>query len=220
VLAVFQCVTLEGWSEIQRQMQQTFSYAIFLFFVPLVLIGAFFLLNLTLAVINSKFTEEHKKQQTKDLNEMNKIKSKLHQGDNELEMAMKSKDEMSIAQYITARIYAKKMIEFLRMRQEIKRIENERMQKVKAQQKAEKMQRRVIVGQKAAPPRKTSVQAKAVDILSPQSSSNGGKSIELQKALSNQAPSKSDQLGTNVIKEEEEEQHDDHSEQEQLDKEI
>jgi hypothetical protein len=31
-----------------------------------------------------------------------------------------SKDEMSISQFITARIYAKKMIEFLRMRQQIK----------------------------------------------------------------------------------------------------
>ena len=39
---------------------------------------------------------------------------------------------MSIAQFITARIYAKKMIEFLRMRQEIKRIERERLEKVKA----------------------------------------------------------------------------------------
>lgn len=70
VLAVFQCVTLEGWSDIQRQMQQAFTYYIFLFFLPLVLIGAFFLLNLTLAVINSKFTEEHNKQQKKDLDDM------------------------------------------------------------------------------------------------------------------------------------------------------
>lgn len=60
-LAVFQCVTLEGWSDVQRQMQQAFATWIWFFFVPLVLIGAFFLLNLTLAVINSKFTEAHKK---------------------------------------------------------------------------------------------------------------------------------------------------------------
>ena len=38
---------------------------------------------------------------------------------------------MSIAQFITARIYAKKMIEFLRMRQEIKRIEHDRMMKMR-----------------------------------------------------------------------------------------
>ena len=53
------------------------------------------------------------------------------QMDDELETAIANKDEMSIAQFITARIYAKKMIEFLRMRQEIKRIELERIEKVK-----------------------------------------------------------------------------------------
>ena len=85
VLAVFQCVTLEGWSDIQRQMQQCFTYYIFMFFLPLVLIGAFFLLNLTLAVINSKFTEEHNKQQKKDLDALKTLKPGINQGDNELE---------------------------------------------------------------------------------------------------------------------------------------
>lgn len=59
LLCVFQSVTLEGWSDVQRQMQQTYSQLIPLYFLPLVFIGAFFLLNLTLAVINSKFTEAH-----------------------------------------------------------------------------------------------------------------------------------------------------------------
>ena len=40
-------------------LQKSFNSLSFLFFVPLVFIGAFFLLNLTLAVIKSKFTEEH-----------------------------------------------------------------------------------------------------------------------------------------------------------------
>ena len=40
--------------------QQTYSQFVFLFFVPLVFIGAFFLLNLTLAVINSSFNENNK----------------------------------------------------------------------------------------------------------------------------------------------------------------
>ena len=34
-----------------------YTYYAFLFFVPMVFIGAFFLLNLTLAVIKNKFTE-------------------------------------------------------------------------------------------------------------------------------------------------------------------
>lgn len=40
-------------------LQKSFNSLSFLFFVPLVFVGAFFLLNLTLAVIKSKFTEEH-----------------------------------------------------------------------------------------------------------------------------------------------------------------
>ena len=51
-----------------------------------------------------------------------------------MDTALNTKDEMSIAQFITARIYAKKMIEFLRMRQEIKRIEHDRMIKMKDKQ--------------------------------------------------------------------------------------
>jgi len=66
LLAVFQCVTMEGWSDIQYMMQKAYSPYMFMFFVPLVFIGAFFLLNLTLAVINSKFTEAHKEQQMAD----------------------------------------------------------------------------------------------------------------------------------------------------------
>lgn len=51
--------------------------------------------------------------------------------DNELENAMNKKDQFSIAQYITAKIYVKKMIEFLRMRKEIKRIEEQRLERLK-----------------------------------------------------------------------------------------
>lgn len=60
--------------------------------------------------------------------------------------ALNQKDEMSIAQFITARIYAKKMIEFLRMRQEIKRIEHDRMVKMKEKQEKRQKQNRQIAG--------------------------------------------------------------------------
>jgi len=57
---------LEGWSDVQTQVQYTFGSIMFIFFVPLVFMGAFFMLNLTLAVINSKFTEAHHEQQMDD----------------------------------------------------------------------------------------------------------------------------------------------------------
>ena len=45
--------------------QKTYTRFVFLFFVPLVFVGAFFLLNLTLAVINSSFNENNKKLKAK-----------------------------------------------------------------------------------------------------------------------------------------------------------
>jgi len=64
--------------------------------------------------------------------------------DNELDEAVNKKDEMSIAQFITARIYAKKMIEFLRMRQEIKRIDKERLDALKNKQQKKNSDKRNI----------------------------------------------------------------------------
>ena len=57
MLLVFQCITLEGWSDIMVMYQTVYTDYVFIYFVPLVFIGAFFLLNLTLAVINSKYSE-------------------------------------------------------------------------------------------------------------------------------------------------------------------
>lgn len=59
-----------------------------------------------------------------------------HKRVDDFQDALKKKDEMSISQFITARIYAKKMIEFLRMRQEIKRIEGERIIRIKKRNEA------------------------------------------------------------------------------------
>jgi hypothetical protein len=59
---VFQSVTLEGWSDFMVILEQAYTPTIiYIYMVPLVFIGAFFLLNLTLAVINSSFNETHKR---------------------------------------------------------------------------------------------------------------------------------------------------------------
>jgi Ion transport protein len=60
-ISIFTSVTLEGWTAVMASTQLTLSPWTFAFFIPLVFIGAFFLLNLTLAVIKSKFSEEHEK---------------------------------------------------------------------------------------------------------------------------------------------------------------
>ena len=57
LLNIFQCITLEGWSETVVMYQKAYHPAVFFFFVAVVFIGAFFFLNLTLAVINSSYSE-------------------------------------------------------------------------------------------------------------------------------------------------------------------
>jgi hypothetical protein len=61
LLNVFTCVTLEGWTYIMIDLERTYNIVSIPYFMSLSFIGAFFLLNLTLAVINSKFNEAHKK---------------------------------------------------------------------------------------------------------------------------------------------------------------
>ena len=60
---VFQSVTLEGWTYIMIKLQRVFNSFAVLYFVLLVLVGAFFLLNLTLAVITIFFTNAQRESQ-------------------------------------------------------------------------------------------------------------------------------------------------------------
>ena len=66
LLVVFQSTTLEGWSDVQVYVEQVANPIVIIYFTMIVFGGAFFLLNLTLAVINSKFTEAHNNHQTKE----------------------------------------------------------------------------------------------------------------------------------------------------------
>lgn len=75
-LAVFQTTTLEGWSDLQRYIQQAYNYNVWVYFVSLVFLGAFFFLNLTLAVINSEFTKANNEQAEAEANEMKEKKNK------------------------------------------------------------------------------------------------------------------------------------------------
>lgn len=55
-IAVFQIITLEGWYTIMTNTQRTFSYFSFIYFIPLVYLGSYLLLNLTKAIIAISFT--------------------------------------------------------------------------------------------------------------------------------------------------------------------
>uniref|UniRef100_A0A1Y1M5C5 Voltage-dependent L-type calcium channel subunit alpha n=2 Tax=Photinus pyralis TaxID=7054 RepID=A0A1Y1M5C5_PHOPY len=62
MLTVFQCITLEGWTEvlyyIQDAMGRTWQW---IYFVSMVILGAFFVMNLILGVLSGEFSKEREK---------------------------------------------------------------------------------------------------------------------------------------------------------------
>ena len=68
-----------------------YTYYVFFYFVPLVFMGAFFLLNLVLAVINNSFSENQKKseEELKRIEaEKNKLKKKRNDDEEEMNKAL------------------------------------------------------------------------------------------------------------------------------------
>ncbi|XP_072309317.1 voltage-dependent N-type calcium channel subunit alpha-1B-like [Eucyclogobius newberryi] len=62
VLTVFQCITMEGWVEIlystNNVVGNTWNW---LYFIPLIIIGSFFMLNLVLGVLSGEFAKERER---------------------------------------------------------------------------------------------------------------------------------------------------------------
>lgn len=54
-IAIFQCITLEAWVDIMYMVQSGYSFHAWIYFVTLVVVGAFFAVNLTLVVISAQF---------------------------------------------------------------------------------------------------------------------------------------------------------------------
>ena len=58
---IFQCITLEGWSEISSLISKSFSSFAIVYFISSVILGSYFILGITLAVIKAQFSETHEK---------------------------------------------------------------------------------------------------------------------------------------------------------------
>jgi hypothetical protein len=120
---VFQCTTLEGWSDIQTLYQMTAFNVVFIFFISMVFIGAFFLMNLTLAVVNTSFTKSQNEAKAaaappKVEEDADGLGAEVDL--DEIEEEVKNKDEereIGISEFFIAKRAAKRMIEFLRARQ-------------------------------------------------------------------------------------------------------
>lgn len=72
LLQVYQVVTMEGWTLIESSIQRTFSFWMFIYFLVVVFIGSFFLLNMMLAVIAFWY---HQRSIGNDLNDLKKKKN-------------------------------------------------------------------------------------------------------------------------------------------------
>ncbi|CAD8210431.1 unnamed protein product [Paramecium octaurelia] len=68
-LQVFVITTLEGWAQIQEAVILTFSQFVIFYFLLVVIVGAFFLVNLTLAVIKLNFKPEKIEEELKLIQE-------------------------------------------------------------------------------------------------------------------------------------------------------
>ncbi|RXN01696.1 Voltage-dependent L-type calcium channel subunit alpha-1F [Acipenser ruthenus] len=62
MLTVFQCITMEGWTDVLYDMQDAMGYELpWVYFVSLVIFGSFFVLNLVLGVLSGEFSKEREK---------------------------------------------------------------------------------------------------------------------------------------------------------------
>jgi hypothetical protein len=58
-LQVFITTTLEGWSDTMDYIRRSYSDITIIYFILLIFLGNFFVMNMMLAVIKAKFTEVH-----------------------------------------------------------------------------------------------------------------------------------------------------------------
>ncbi|XP_066563810.1 voltage-dependent P/Q-type calcium channel subunit alpha-1A-like isoform X1 [Amia ocellicauda] len=62
VLTVFQCITMEGWTDLLYYSNDASGSAWnWLYFIPLIIIGSFFMLNLVLGVLSGEFAKERER---------------------------------------------------------------------------------------------------------------------------------------------------------------
>ncbi|KAK6620728.1 hypothetical protein RUM43_011023 [Polyplax serrata] len=68
MLTVFQCITMEGWTAILYWTNdaQGSKYN-WIYFVPLIVVGSFFMLNLVLGVLSGEFAKEREKVENREL---------------------------------------------------------------------------------------------------------------------------------------------------------
>ncbi|CAF3190743.1 unnamed protein product, partial [Rotaria sp. Silwood2] len=73
-IAIFQIISQESWVNIMYYIQDVHSFWVWIYFVCLILVGSFFLINLCLVVIATQFSETKKRETERMLNEQKRFK--------------------------------------------------------------------------------------------------------------------------------------------------
>ncbi|GBP31103.1 Voltage-dependent calcium channel type D subunit alpha-1 [Eumeta japonica] len=75
MLTVFQCITLEGWTDVMYNIQDAMGNSWeWMYFVSMVILGAFFVMNLILGVLSGEFSKEREK--AKNRGDFQKLREK------------------------------------------------------------------------------------------------------------------------------------------------
>ena len=64
-VAIFLVISLEGWTDVMYFIQDVHSFYNFIYFVVLIIIGTFFMINLCLVVIANQFSETRRRETAK-----------------------------------------------------------------------------------------------------------------------------------------------------------
>ncbi|XP_054625815.1 dihydropyridine-sensitive L-type skeletal muscle calcium channel subunit alpha-1-like isoform X2 [Dunckerocampus dactyliophorus] len=83
MLTVYQCITMEGWTKVLYWINDAIGNEWpWVYFVPLILLGSFFVLNLVLGVLSGEFTKEREKARSRGefqkLRERQQLDEDLH----------------------------------------------------------------------------------------------------------------------------------------------
>ena len=82
-LTIFQCISLEGWTDVMYDLMDGFGDSVVIYFVVLIVFGSFFAVNLALAVLTLHFTETatgEREEEEEDFSMMNEPSDKLAAG--------------------------------------------------------------------------------------------------------------------------------------------
>lgn len=152
-MMTFQNITLEGWSDTMKAYEMTSGIIIIVFFISSVFIGAFFLLNLTLAVINASFSRMNEKYQKQEQEEKEKKRKllmsqvKKDDDDDDVPAPVDVEDAdyrmnlgLGLSEYFIAKRAVKKMVDFFKRKKEDRKRMEAEVERENALKEAEKQE--------------------------------------------------------------------------------